>query len=194
MHLYKAGFNHLTISIIGNSSKEIHQVICHWIGGHFYDAAPWNSTKSDWHLHSCLEDEEARKRKEVFWFHRDGATIVCVWASVSVTGHEMGAGWWASLRGGQENGSLTCHIFTKSTNAKFQWIRQEHIKISYFVWEQNASLHQGKPGWSTPAGHWLCCMSWKGNRAWGRGRERRGRVFSIKNSISPECTQGLHDI
>lgn len=35
--------------------------------------------------------------------------------------------------GGQENESLTCHICAKSTNAKFQWVLQEHIKISYFV-------------------------------------------------------------
>lgn len=152
MHLYKAEFNHLTISIIGNSSKKIHQVICHWIGYHFYDATPWNLTKSDWHLNSCLEDEEGSKRKEAFWFHRDCATIVCVWASVSATGHN----WQDLTRNGSwvmgiskespGNGSLACHICAKSTNAQLRWVLQEYIKISYFVplFENRRSVCIGK--------------------------------------------------
>lgn len=172
-------------------------MIYNWIGDHFYDTAPWNSTGSDWHLNSCLEDEGARKRKGVFWFHRDCATIVCVWASVSATGREMDAGWWASLRGGQENGSLTCHICAKSTNASFQWVLQEHIKISYFVplfWEQNVSLVWRKPRWSTLARYYLCCIDWKADRTWGRDGERKGWVSSVKKSTPGEYMQCLHDI
>lgn len=94
------------ISIIGNSSKKIHQVICNWIGYHFYDAAPWNLTKSDGRLNSYLKDEEASKRKKSS-DSTETMSYLCVCGlvyqplgTIARTWHEMDAGWWAFLRTG----------------------------------------------------------------------------------------------
>lgn len=186
MHLYKARFNHLMISIIGNSSKKIHQVICNWIGYHFYDAAPWNLTKSDGRLNSYLKDEEASKRKKSSDSTETMSYLcVCVWASVSATGHNCQdltwSGCWVMGISKDKLGEwvLDLHICAKSTNAKLHWVLREHIKILCFVllFENKVSLCTGE-SLGGPLQLDTDCVTVAGYRTRHRGKVEKGEAES----------------